>query len=307
MTGAKLLLRVNRSHQDPTNQAPTRNRATRDNNRRLNGAAKEVLKLWSKVEPKRVVKKDIVNNIDFYEYEDSDQLSLEEIQAIIDEWLETSRNKVPAKWYFSTYDEQAYRSGTIQENSWVEVITAAVVAFVLLQDSAIFLTPEYKRIVKLLKANDYRLLQNLSKTTSNQIFQVIQSGIDSGLGKRAIRRQIVKRFEVAKSSAKRIVDTEINKAYNNARLDLIDTYTARGARLGVIHISALLTTTRDNHAARHGLGYTTQQQRRWWDSNSNRINCHCRVQSAVLNSKGEIVDKDAQNQIILEGKLFFKE
>lgn len=299
--------KVNNSDADPTNAGAIRRKANRDNNQRLNGAAKEVLALWSQVESKRVVKKDIVNNLDFYEYDEAVPITQEEINDITDKWLETIAAVILFGYYFSEYDEQAYRTGTLQENAWIAAITAGVAAFVLIPNDAVLLTSEYRTALGLIKANDYRLFKNLSRTTSQQIFQVIQIGIDAGLSKTAIRREIVKRFEVSKSSAKRITDTEINKAVNNARLDLVDTYAARGEKLGVMHISALLTTTRPHHAARHGKVYTTKAQRRWWDSNHNRINCHCSVRSAVLNSKGQVEDKARQDRIIQQGKDFFKE
>lgn len=298
---------ASKAQQDPTNQAGTRLRANRDNNRRLNTAAKRVLKLWSQVEAKRTVRKDIINNIDFYVYEPFDFLSVDDIQRIIDEELETSSDDIPPFWYFSQYDEQAFRSGTLQENAWIAVITAIIADVTLISDAAILSSSIYLQALNVIKANDYRLLKNLSSQTSQQIFQTIQSGIDAGLSKSAIRRQIIERFEVSKSSSARIVNTEINKAYNNSRMNLVQIYRESGILLAVMHISALLTTTRPNHAARHGLAYTPEQQRRWWDSGSNRIQCHCSTRAVVVDRQGNVVDKERQVKIIEQGKVFFND
>lgn len=290
---------TSRAHQDPTGQAGSRQRATRDNNRRLNLSAKQVVSIFSSIKAKRVVKKTIKNNINFYEYESS--ISFEEIKSIIDRNLETESDFVPLFWYFSAYDEAAYRAGTLQENAWLAAILATS-----LTDDFILSSQTYREFIALIQSNDYRLIKGLSQATSNRVFQAIQSGIDAGLSKSAIIRKIVKSFETSKSSSERIVVTEINKAYNNARLNLIEVYRSTGVNLAVMHISALLPTTREWHASRHGKAYSVEDQRRWWNENSNRINCHCAVRSIELDRNNKVIDKSFQQRIIQQGKRFFK-
>jgi len=305
----KLNQQATRSEQDPTHQAANRKKANQDNTTRLNNANKQVLALWRDVDSKKTVRKQVVNEtLDFYVYDltpnDLERLSLE-IESIINSEMETEQLESPFNWYYSQYVEQATRGGVIQENSWIEVLLAGLV-FATIANAVLLSSVSYQTFLISVIEDNYRLLKNLSATTSRQVFDVINRGMAAGLGKAAIQRQITNRFQVAKSSSRRIVNTEINKAYNNARMNTVEIYRQFGAPLGVQHLSALLTTTRKNHAARHGKGYTPEQQRQWWDTSTNRINCHCSTRAIVLNKDGTIEDKDAQDKVIKRGKDWFK-
>ena len=295
----KPLLKTNRSKRDPTNQAGNRQRANRDNNRRLKRAEKIILAMWSDVTILSV--EEIQVNAKFYRYSDAPEYS--SIQRILDQELETETNLIPFAWYFKDYDERAFRSGVFQENNLIWIILAAEAG--LISNEVLVTTPFYIAALSSIQTNDYRLIQNLARTTSNQIFQVIQDGIDGGLSRSAIRQNIIRRFEVARSASERIVRTEINRAYNNARLDLAEFYISSGQLLAVVHISAFLPTTRSWHAARHGQAYSPEAQRRWWDSNSNRINCYCSIRSARTDENGDIVDTQSQQRLISQGETFF--
>jgi len=306
-------MRINqatRSESDPTGQATNRRKANRDNNQRLNDAARRILRIWTDVDSKKTTRKKIVNeNLDFYLYELTD-LELEqlerEIQAILFEALETEQLNPPFDWYYSQYVETAARSGAIQENEWVTVLLAALVTFTATTSLALLSSPRYQAFLIENINSNYSLLKNLSGTTSRQIFDVITRGIDAGLSKTAIRRQILERFEVSKSSSKRIVDTEVNKIYNNSRINAAEINRDLGAPIALQHLSALLPTTRPHHAIRHGRAYTPEQQKRWWDTGTNRINCHCSVRSIEVNKDGTVTDKESQKKVIERGEKFFK-
>ncbi len=307
--------KVTSSEQDPTNQATNRARANRDNNQRLNNSAREVLSLWRDVKAKKTTRKKIINevvtndNLDFYVYDLNPQQRQElsvQISESLNENLETFGNIPAFDWYFEQYIETAYRSGTIQENAFIAVLLSVIFGSVTVETQNILLSARYLDLIRVAVNNTYPLFKGLSQQTSKQVFQVIQDGIDAGLSKNTIRKNILKRYEVAKSSAKRIVDTEVNRAYNNARTDLIKLYRDNGEPLAIMHISALLSTTRSGHAARHGMAYTPEQQSRWWDTGTNRINCHCSIRSIVVNRDGTVKDKEAQAKIIKRGKDVFK-
>jgi len=301
--------KATRQEVDPTHQAPNRKRANQDNTTRLNNANKQVLSLWRDIDSKKTVRKQIVNEtLDFYVYDltnnDLEQLSID-IESIINTEMETEQLNPPFNWYYSQYIETATRSGVIQENSWIEVLLAGLV-FTLIADAVLLSSVRYQTFLIKVIEDNYRLLKNLSATTSREVFNVINRGIDAGLGKAAIQREITKRFQVSKSSSRRIVNTEINKAYNNSRMNTVEIYREFGAPLAVQHLSALIPTTRDNHAARHGKAYTPEQQRRWWDTGTNRINCHCSTRSIVVNRDGTVEDKTAQDKVIKRGRDWFK-
>lgn len=298
-----------RSERDPTNQGINRNKANRDNNSRLNIATKSVLALWREINAKKTSRKQVVNeNLDFYVYELTEEelnLLAFSITEIIESELETETEETPNDYYFEEYVETAARSGVIQENAWLEsilqVLGVGLVSAELIRQSQTYNAFLTKRIDE-----TYKLFKNLSEKSSNDVYQTILRGMEAGLGKRAISREIVKRFEVSKSSSKRIVDTEINWIYNDSRMEVVSFYRGIGANIGVQHLSALLPTTRNNHAARHGRAYTPEQQLRWWNTGTNRIHCHCSVRSIALNKDGTVKDKSAQQKVIERGKAFFK-
>ena len=269
-------------------------------------SAIEVLALFKPIEPKRIIKKkDLALNAegDFWVWDNTITISQADIQAIIDTNLQTAPVDMPFNWYFSEYDEQAYRSGALQENANVGAIIDNPI-----NDFSLLHMPQYQEGLAVIQANDYRLLQNLSRTTSIQVFGVIQNGMQEGLNRTEIRNDIIRRFEVSQSSSQRIVNTEINKAYNVARTDLNDIYTDLGIRLGVMHISALLGggRTRRTHARRHGKVFSTAEQNKWWNRKPNRINCFCSVRSVELNDDGTMKQKARQDKIEKQGREFFK-
>jgi hypothetical protein len=100
-------------------------------------------------------------------------------------------------------------------------------------------------------------------------------------------------------------ETEINKAYNDAKLDATRLLSDRtGLRAAVIHISALTPTTRATHADRHGNAYTVGDQQQWWSEGSNRINCKCSTQSVLIDSKGNVMQGELQEEIKEERSFF---
>lgn len=118
--------------------------------------------------------------------------------------------------------------------------------------------------------------------SSNLIADIILSGMAAGLSIREIKRRVRRVIEAMKARMARITRTQINQANDNSRM----TYTAIAASIAggkpmVRHISALLPTTREHHAARHNKIYTVNQQRAWWSTGSNRINCYCSVEPVI--------------------------
>ena len=133
--------------------------------------------------------------------------------------------------------------------------------------------------------------------------------MDAGLNRTEIRNDIIRRFEVSQSSSERIVKTEINKAYNNARTDLNDIYNDIGIKLAVVHISALLVggRTRPSHARRHGKVFSTIEQNKWWNKKPNRINCFCSTRAVELDDDDNVVNQARYDKLKDQGEEFFKQ
>ncbi len=299
---------TSRQEEDPTNQGHNRNRATTETNKRLRAAEKSVIALWSLVtQPKRTSRKKIINNetLTYWNY-DLTEFELEDIEAdvvdVINEDIETVEEKPPIDWYLIPFLLASMRGAVIQQNVLIELL-------LLPEDSVISDTTLIHKLNPLRQSSTidtYKSMRAMSSTLSKQVMTEIKSGIAAGLSKSEIKQLIIKRFDVAKSAAKRIADTEINKVNNDAKIQSAKIYRDSGVLVAVIHLSALLPTTRSHHAARHGLVYTPEQQLRWWDKGSNRINCKCSVKTVRVNKDGTVKNTRSQKDIIKRGKKFFK-
>ena len=273
------------SKQDPTGQGKNRRSAYRKVASRLNDAQKTIKSIIRDI-PVTTRRQTPINNAEqttIYEYQvDQEQLNRQVRQIIAAEVLETDMIEPPANWYLLSDVEMAYRQGTVEEKRDFDNMVAAAIATGAI--SLAFFQPQgveqllfsdlYRQSLKAQQIGTFNAVKSISETAAAQVLQRINSGFQAGLSKKIIVNRITERFDVAKSSAKRITETEINAAYNNAKMDATRILASQaGLRAGVIHISALLPTTRPHHAARHGNAYTAEDQNAWWDSDANRINC----------------------------------
>ena len=316
-----------KTKQDPTGQASNRNKGTLTLNRRLIKSEREIKALVRAIPKKRKVKRGLINlqgiNADtvFYEYEITEQETIQlqrSIQFILNnELLETQTGDMPFNWFWKDNIELPYRQGTAEELiNFNQLIAGAAISGILVKGLSprplpieqILLSQNYREALNKVYVSNFESIKTLSQRTASQVIQRINAGISAGDTPTTIANEISDRFEVSKSSAKRIADTEINKAYTDSKLNANDIAAAEtGLRAGVIHTSALSTTTRDTHAARHGNAYTTIDQRQWWDSNANRINCKCSIISVFIDSKGKVVQTETQEKIKAEKSFFDKE
>lgn len=304
---------------DPTGMARARKRSSKRIEKRLNAAEKEVLALFKQIQKKRRSKTKIVNKevTIFYDYELTDQDIQQmnnSVQFILNRELLESQTNMPPDWYWKDDIEQPYREGTIEEtNLFNQLIIAAGIAGVIIGGFPVAEVPVdqvlsselYREALNKQYASNYTTFKGLSENTTKQIMQQIELGTQSGETPSFIAGQISDRFDVSRSSADRITNTEINKAYNDAKLQTGVVIAERtGLRAGVIHISALLPTTRAHHAARHGNAYTVVDQTQWWNEGSNRINCYCTTRSVLITKDGKVVDQEFQQEIKAEKKFF---
>jgi len=221
---------------------------------------------------------------------------------------------MPFDWYWKDDIELPYRQGTVEEiRDFNELVISAIAAGVLINGlppqeipaSNVLLSPDYNDAVRAQQLASFSDVKGLSEKTSTQVLKRINSGIQAGVKPSIIANDIGKRFNVARSGAKQISETEINKAYNDSKLDSTRLLgEATGLRAAVIHISALTPTTRDTHAARHGNAYTVADQMQWWNEGANRINCKCTTRSVLINRNGKVIDSELQQEI-KEERAFF--
>lgn len=302
---------------DPTGQAKRRNRGTRTLVRRLRNAERQIKKLFRDIPRERTQQTRIVNvAVPVYQYQlnpREQEILNEQIRIILNDELLESQGQLQPGWYWEDNIEPPYRQGTLEEtNRTNQLIAAGIVAGVITDPFVTEVTPEqvltsrqYRQALRVVINSNFNNIKTLSERTAAQVIQRINAGIGSGMTPTEIVNEISERFDVAESSARRIAETEINKAYNDAKINAVDIMAERtGLRAGVIHISALLPTTREAHAARHGNAYTTADQQQWWDSGTNRINCKCSTISVLIDRQGKVVQSETQEEIKAEREFF---
>jgi len=332
-----------KTKQDPTGQARNRKKGELTLDRRLVRAEREVKALFRAIPRERRRQTSIVNQpttTTIYDYQISDQelASLAASVAFIlnQELLETQTGTMPANWYWQDNVELPYRQGTAEEvNRFNQIVAATIVAGLLVDvpaptgptlpgippaptvppalrlppsavaiESVLFSEP-YRQALNNVFVSNFSVIKNLSERTSAQVIQQLNLGIQAGNTPTDIAKTITERFDVSRSSAERIARTEVNKAYNDAKINAVDIVAQQtGLRAGVIHTSALIATTRAEHAARHGNAYTTADQLQWWNSGSNRINCLCTTQSVLIDKAGKVVQSEFQDEIKAERAFF---
>jgi SPP1 gp7 family putative phage head morphogenesis protein len=306
--------------QDPTGQGANRKRSTIRLQNRLTLAQRRVQKLVRDIPRTRrqqaIIKNDSQVIYDYHITQDQQVDLALEIEQIINDELETIGDRMPNGWFWQEDIEQPYRQGTAEEVvSFNQLVAGAIAAGAIaltfrtrpIDVGEALSSPSYVSGLNKEYATNYQDIKGLSQTTAKQVNKVISLGIQSGKKPSEISADVKKRFDVSRSSAKRTAFTAVNKAYNNGIMHQTDRAAElTGLRAGVIHISALLPTTRAHHADRHGNAYTTAQQTLWWDSGVNRINCHCSIKSVLIDSRGRVIDRLEQEEIRAE-KSFFDE
>lgn len=306
---------------DPTGQALNRKRADVALRKRLAIAERSIKGLVSTIPHTTRRQAKIVNAetevIYDYTYSDVAQLALQDqINTILDEQLlETQDDDImPVFWFWKSDIELPYRQGTVEEvRDFNQMVTAAVIAGALTLEfgaqvpsiAQVLLSAAYREALTSAQLTGFNSVKVLSERTASQVIRVINTGIAAGNSPASIAKQITDRFNVAESDAKRIAKTEVNQAYNNAKMDATKKLAAQtGLRPAVLHISALIPTTRPNHAARHGNAYTIEDQLSWWDSGSERINCLCSIRSILIDKDGNVVQSKIQAEIKQERSFF---
>jgi len=297
-----------KTKEDPTGQARNRQKGARALVRRINRAEIQVKKLFRAIPRERRRKVSIVNQEEtvIYDYDIDDQglssLEMSVLFILSLELLQTQIGVMPFDWFWKKHIEPVYRQGTAEEISRINRLINGVIVDGLpvpkVPIESVLLSEPYRQALNKAQVSNFSSIKTLSDRTAAQVTQQLNLGIQAGNTPTEIAGVITERFDVSRSSAERIARTEVNKAYNDAKLNAVDVAAEQTKlRAGVIHISALIPTTRSTHAARHGNAYTTADQMKWWNEGANRINCLCNTESVLINRAGKVVQSEFQDNI----------
>lgn len=288
---------------DPTGQRDNRLRARKQVDARLAAAQVKVLALFNAIPRTRTYEATIRNaETAVYDYDISPQQveALDAaVAAVVATALGTTSKRMDEAWWYKPNVELPFRQGMTQELiEFNQLLAGAVVAGVTVKGMAprpmavelVLSSPAYFELLNYEYVRNYTIFSNLSAKTSYQVMERIEAGLQAGSTPQTIIDDISKRFGVARSNAKRIVDTEVNWAYNNAKMSGAElAHDETGLRSAVRHISARTATTRPSHALRHNKVYTVASQRQWWDRGANQINCKCTIRTVLIDDAGKVI------------------
>lgn len=190
-------------------------------------------------------------------------------------------------WFTDAYVEPAYRQGTAQQVTNLSVQSATYAATRPNLTQLLSSTP-YRTRLGFLKVRISDTLKGYATDVRTRMGQVLQDGLAVGRGARDIARRLTEATGVSSRKAETIARTEVPGALRAGRLEEAE---QAGNDLGLMtremHFSALSSTTRPSHRARHSHLFTVQQQREWWAIVPNMINCKCSTVTVLVNAKGE--------------------
>lgn len=212
-------------------------------------------------------------------------LTLDEVDRQVDRLLlENDRGDL---WFIEAGVEPAYQQGAAQQLSNLSVQSAAYAAS-RPNLTALLTSQPYQTRLALLKARVGTSLQGYSDGVKAHMSQVLQDGLAAGRGARDIATRLAEQTGVEYRRAETIARTEVPGALRAARLQEAEQATSElGIMSREIHLSALSPTTRPSHRARHAKLYTSQEQREWWATVPNMINCKCSTITVLVDAEGK--------------------
>lgn len=297
--------------EDPTRQAGNRRRAMANIRKRLKGAKAQVLALIDTIPV--FIQNTMELNRTKYTWEMSPE-RISQVDAlifeIVNQWFDTSGDKMPNRWFFTQYTETAALKGTADAVNNIRNVSRGIVSVADLDQMSvqrIFQEPQYRRAITSLYGRAFNEMDGFAGDTAADLARVLADNMFLGKSARAAKKAIADRFDVADHRAERIARTEINRAYTNARTETAEIEAKRlDIDIRVLHRSSLMPTTRRNHAERHGKVYTIQEENDWWSEGANRINCLCSINEVVVNEQGEIKSRGAQERMDKQRETWLK-
>ena len=281
-----------RSASDPQNSDRIERRAMADFDRRI----RQVLRLY-KDALKATPYKAVTVNVTRYEFELNPAIlamMTEEIDRAVDRiLLEGGASNL---WFTTFYVEPSYAAGTAA--AWRNLGSQAEVYRLSRPElAAVLQSQPYRERLSYLAARQFENMAGLTAETKTSMGRILSDGMISGLNPRDIGRQLTDQAGIEARRGQKIARTEVGNALRQARLDETDQAVAEfGLNTKEMHFSALSPTTRATHAARHGNLYSVQEQRIFWATSANSINCRCSTITVLTDQAGNplnpaLVDK----------------
>lgn len=279
--------KVPTSRTDPVRAAPLLNKTIASINARYRGIKGEVNDLFNGIPVRQANAEGSTYTYDF-NAQRAAQLS-EQLQSILDKWL-LDGYEINRFWMGLTVEE-AYRNGTMAAQSNLASMSATYATERSL--SVILFSQPYQTRVGIAYASSYSDWKGLSEAARADLAGIISEAVAAGGNPKTVVTDIAARLDVSRSRAANIAQTEITGALRKARRDEADeTKALLGLEIVLLWSSALLPTTRQTHASRHGNTYSTEEVADFYSRDGNKFRCHCaQTEALVINGKPSISEK----------------
>lgn len=195
-------------------------------------------------------------------------------------------------WFVEQYIQTAYNRGVAQQVANIERQIPSIELVGALGVDRVYSEAHMRRIA-LVRSRMFEEMRGLAQDTKRDLSRVLADSIGRGLGITETIKNIKEHTGIAARRGARIARTEIPTALRRARWDEADDASEEyNLRTMEMHISAMLPTTREEHAERSGNLYTREEVREWWSEGANAINCRCSTVTVMVDDKGKPVVGD---------------
>ena len=300
-----------RSKQYPTGQNPRIKAFYGELRRRLRRSYKAAAEYAGNLKPQiSQVNVDLVEDGDSfkvvnrtgYQYQ-LDPLLMSQINSYIEALLNeiiygNAQGEWSAGWWANSYSSGAYQRAAEQVITQTQLlaadagVTQELPSLQYLRAEAVVMEPGFQRRLGSVYARLFEDMKGFTADDKRNMAGIITRGMAAGQSPRVIAREMEKKGLEQDWRCLRIASTEVNQAYRQGSWDETDAvndevFGDSDYVMKVMHMSALLATTRRDHAARHGTICTPAEEREWFATKASggQINCKCSTIDILVNRK----------------------
>lgn len=317
-----------RSKQYPTGQNPRIKAFYGELRRRLRRSYKAAAEYARNLKPQiSQVNVDLVGDGDsfkvvnrtVYEYQ-LDPLLMSQINSYIEALLNeiiygSAQGEWSAGWWANAYASGAYQQAAEQVVTQTQLlaadagVTQELPSLQYLRAETVVMEPGFQRRLGSVYARLFEDMKGFTDVDKRNMAGIITRGMAAGQSPRVIAQEMEKKGLEQDWRCLRIASTEVNQAYRQGSWDETDAvndevFGDSDYMMKVMHLSALLPTTRRDHAARHGTICTPAEEREWFATKATggQINCHCSQVDILVNKKTGKPMNTKMRDILLEQK-----
>lgn len=223
-------------------------------------------------------------NVERYEFltsVDAIDLLLADLARIVD----TTMNE-GGRWLFTGYVRPAYQQGTARANASIANQSKLYADARSLEQ--LLTSPPYLKRLGLLRGRIFERMEGITADVQQTLASTLTQGLADGVGPLEISKRITESTGIVERRANNIARTETGEALREGRLAETEDARSIGVNVGVMHLSALSPTSRQDHIARHGWVGTPAEERAWYAAQpGRRNNCKCSPSEVLLDEDGK--------------------